>query len=801
MIKKIATIKNLAVFNDFDWDSIVRDRNNRPVHFKPLNIIYGRNYSGKTTLSRILCALETGKLSDKYTNSAFTVEFTDGTTVNQTSPKAHPYTVRVFNEDFVRSHLRVFFDDEHGIAPFAVLGDDNAELAEKLEAKEAELGPEEMPGSLLAREAERRTDWFTAQRDHKDAIEALEKQLRDKANAPGHGIKHNKLYGDANYDIRKIKDDIKTVRGKGYTPLAEAKADELKALLNETPKPEIPECTPLSLEYEAIVEEARSLVQRRITVSEPIQELLDDALLQEWVRAGREHHENKRETCGFCGNRLPDNLWSKLDKHFNQESETLREEIASLMAQIDTEIERASSLMHVDVNAFYSAYVPQAKSLTSKIQTSIDAYKATLTDVRKALEKRHKDIFRASDILDVQDMSPTLETLRNEYERLRGESNDYTVSLNKKQTEARTLLRRHDVAAFVSTIRYEEQQSKIDALKKEVDSKKERLKEATADVSAARQTIADLKAQMKDEINGAEKVNHYLSHYFGHPALSLQALANDDGEKKQYRFEIYRDGSRAYHLSEGERGLIAFCYFIARLEDVETSGKKPIIWIDDPVSSFDDNHVFFIHSLINNYIAQPGAFGQLFISTHSLAFLKYLKRLPKAKEVERAYFIVHRTGSTSAIQLMPKHLKEYATEFHYLFHQIYRCALADDASDPDVDVYYNLGNNVRKFLEMYLYFKYPDAKEDDGSKLQRFFGDDPVAASLTDRIDNEYSHLKGLFERGIVPVDVPAMKRMAEFVLAKMMDRDLDQYNSLLDSIGESPPEIGDAGNLAAQSG
>ena len=127
--------------------------------------------------------------------------------------------------------------------------------------------------------------------------------------------------------------------------------------------------------------------------------------------------------------------------------------------------------------------------------------------------------------------------------------------------------------------------------------------------------------------------------------------------------------------------------------------------------------------------------------------------------------------------------------------------MADDASDPDVDVYYNLGNNVRKFLEMYLYFKYPDAKEDDGSKLQRFFGDDPVAASLTDRIDNEYSHLKGLFERGIVPVDVPAMKRMAEFVLAKMMDRDLDQYNSLLDSIGESPPEIGDAGNLAAQSG
>ena len=79
MIKKIATIKNLAVFNEFDWNLTVRDKANRPVYFKSLNIIYGRNYSGKTTLSRIFGALETGELSNKYTNPAFRVEFTDGT--------------------------------------------------------------------------------------------------------------------------------------------------------------------------------------------------------------------------------------------------------------------------------------------------------------------------------------------------------------------------------------------------------------------------------------------------------------------------------------------------------------------------------------------------------------------------------------------------------------------------------------------------------------------------------------------------------------------------------------------------
>ena len=44
-------------------------------------------------------------------------------------------------------------------------------------------------------------------------------------------------------------------------------------------------------------------------------------------------------------------------------------------------------------------------------------------------------------------------------------------------------------------------------------------------------------------------------------------------------------------LSEGERSLIAICYFMAKLEDIDTKGKDLIIWIDDPVSSFDGGKI------------------------------------------------------------------------------------------------------------------------------------------------------------------------------------------------------------------
>ena len=107
-----------------------------------------------------------------------------------------------------------------------------------------------------------------------------------------------------------------------------------------------------------------------------------------------------------------------------------------------------------------------------------------------------------------------------------------------------------------------------------------------------------IKARMNDEQKGAEKVREYLSEFFGQLQLSLKAEKENETDKS-YKFSILRDGNPAYNLSEGECNMIAFCYFMAKLEDVSTQGKKPIIWIDDPISSLDSNHIFCVYSLIH----------------------------------------------------------------------------------------------------------------------------------------------------------------------------------------------------------
>ncbi|NKZ41894.1 AAA family ATPase [Shewanella algae] len=796
-IKKIDSIKSMAVYDDFQWSSSMRDAGNNIAEFKTLNVLYGRNYSGKTTLSRIFRALETGTISDKYSSPEFQLSFDGGRIATQRSLSNHGQIVRVFNEDFVRDNLRFIVDDEQTINSFAILGEDNTRLEEEIEKHEAELGSEEDKSGLLGELFGAEEKFKGAKKEHDDKSSELEGKLRDKANKAGTGIKHNKTFGDANYNVPKIKTDISTVTKDTYSPLTDEQVSKFHDLLREEPKSEIPESSTFNLQYSAIVSKAKELIEKKIQASDPIQELLNDAALASWVRTGRGHHQEKRDKCAFCGSDLPEDLWVKLDKHFNQESEELRQALETLLGSIELERARVPNLLKIKNSDFYSNFTADLDSLAEQLSTLSESYSQRLDSIKEQIEKRRDDIFTPLEFKTSESIEDALNTVRDSYEELRNESNQLTATLSADQSEARAALRLHEVYTFINDIKYGDECKTIEALNGAMGEANEAKNTAKEKVDVKREKIAELKAQLKDESKGADRVNDYLNNFFGHQSLSLKAIEENLGDASSgYRFEVTRNDKKAFHLSEGECSLIAFCYFMAKLEDIETKGNQPIIWIDDPISSLDANHIFFVYSLINAKIVTPekyeddgeikerDRFKQLFISTHNLDFLKYLKRLPGALNKKKSqYFIINRTDQVSDITLMPRYLKDYVTEFNFLFHQIYKCAHAQIECDENHDCYYNFGNNARKFLEAFLYYKYPNAVEKD-DKLARFFGDDALASSLTDRINNEFSHLEGVFERSVLPIDVPEMKTTASFILRKIEEKDPDQYSALLQSIG-----------------
>jgi len=788
MIEKIKLIKNIAVFKDFDWDVEVRDEGNNIKDFKRINIIYGRNYSGKTTLSRIVRAMETGSISDKYENPECCISIADSDDVTQHDFNSHSKTIRVFNEDFVKENLKFIINPDENIQPFAILGSDNAKTEEEIRELNDKLGlneEEEKTGLYLELENVKSV-YRTAIGAHNSAIESLTGQLRNKATNNPNGIKYQfEKFGDQNYTITKLKDEIASAKQDDFTPISDDEKIKLAELLNEQTKEVIPEVAELEISFGDIEKSSRELISRKIGQSNKIDSLLKNAVLNRWVKEGRDHHKDKLKVCSFCDNEIDDKRWEELDKHFDEESDKLEDEIIKLLKNIEKEEKLISSTSGIKRVDFYSKFHSQVDDLTVLFDETLKNYQDSLKSLKNQLNDRKKDILNEKIFEEVTDFSSQIISQRESFDKLRIESNEYSEKLSSEQRTAKNNLRLREIYDFVNVIDYDNQMSNIGTLKVTLDDEKRKRDAKQKEVDDILIEIARKQRELKDESKGADKVNEYLNNYFGHDFLTLKAIEFDNEEtgNKQYRFEVHRDNKKAYHLSLGETSLIAFCYFMAKLQDINTKTKKSIIWIDDPISSLDSNHIFFIYSLINTQIFGEDEFEQIFISTHNLNFLKYLKRLPGADaKAKSEYFIIERKDKISILTLMPSYIKEYVTEFNYLFSQIYKCSIIERVTDENYTTFYNFGNNARKFLEIFLYYKYPD-NSSNKIKMKKFFGDEEIPAVLTDRINNEYSHLSGVFERGATVVEVPEMNKTAKLIIDRIKE-DNSQYESLLKSIG-----------------
>lgn len=124
-------------------------------------------------------------------------------------------------------------------------------------------------------------------------------------------------------------------------------------------------------------------------------------------------------------------------------------------------------------------------------------------------------------------------------------------------------------------------------------------------IGELRQEKQTKELEAKDEGEAAKRIRTFIR-FFGHDSLTLEPALITESNTPLTRFIIKRGDKEAHNLSEGECSLISFFYFIAKIED-ELNGvdhDKLIIYIDDPISSLDNNHIFFMYSLIEIYCAK-----------------------------------------------------------------------------------------------------------------------------------------------------------------------------------------------------
>jgi wobble nucleotide-excising tRNase len=782
MITKL-NIQKFGLFENYEWDKEI----GKQEQFHRVNIIYGRNYSGKTTLSRVLKCVEDKKIHDNYLDAKFQIKLANNTSISETNLVTNEINIRVYNSDFVKENLSWLHNDDGTIKPFTILGAKNVEIENKIKEINERLGSIEKQKGLLFQQQQLEQNYNRQKQQYDYKEKVLNNLLIDKAR----GIKNNApIYNVPTYQIKTINKDIPNAVKQGV--LLDDVITEKQKLLREVSKDPITPLQEFKPKFENYYLQVNELLKKKIKPSEPITELINDSLLQEWVRQGIEKHKGVRETCGFCGSIINNSLWDKLDAHFSKESEDLRKELKTKNDQFEQKKKNLENFFSLTKEQFYSNLTPQFDTLQKQWQTTIKTYTQNIDLLIFELKEREKDIFKERELSEISDASQIILETIQEINKLIDTQNKKTETLAKDQEKARIELRYSEIVKFLNSIDYNAKISEIANLHTDVSTAKTTFETIKNQIKTINEEKRTLEAQAKDESKGAELVNQHLQHFFGHNELKLVA---EKDQEQNIRFKIARDGSNASNLSEGECSLISFCYFIAKMEDElkdEINNSKLVIYIDDPISSLDSNHIFFMFSLIESLIAKPKKYCQLFISTHNLDFLKYLKQLtfPKiqsengktSKKFDIKHFLIERKNKSKIIlKHAPDYLKNYTTEFNYLFSQIYNCSESENQKISE-DYQYNFGNNMHKFLETYLFYKYPSDKLSFDERIKKFFNDD-VSYNLVRRVVNEYSHLEDSFDRALVPIDIEAIKQISQAVMNKIKEKDEEQFNALVDSI------------------
>ncbi|HEG4023726.1 TPA: AAA family ATPase [Campylobacter coli] len=785
---------NFGSYKNFTWDNGLEE-------FKTINIFYGRNYSGKTTLSRIARSFELKKHNEDFLDGNFKIKLEDGNFLTQNDVIKSNLDIRVYNSDFVKENLNYLYDKKGNIKGFKSIGEEQKNIKEIIEKREKIL---KTRNEKLQKLENDKKEFLNDDRETK-----LEEKFTEKASLiatnPNYlkGYRYNKTALKKDLNIIKNNEDAYILNNEEQNQFIKILEDKEKhnTNFNNTFNKD---------NFQGILKHSLGILEKEVIIKENL-----TSELRQWLEEGLKFHKEHLSTqqCKFCNNPLTLEriVWIENNiKDDSGEKEKIEEELKDLLDNFENyKLELKKILQDIEYENFYSNYKDSFIALKEQLGANIANYNKELLKIEEKIKEKQKDVFTPIKLENTNDFSDEIFLILNKIENLCKENDEYTNKLSTNQDEAREKLRLNEVAKFAKDSDCFAIQDEIQNLKQNINTLEKSIATQNNKIDLLESRIKKYKEKLSNLETSTSNINKYLKSYFGHNMLELKVKKDDKGQLNG-EFEILRNGKQAKNLSEGECSLIAFCYFVASLKDANTKDKNPIIWIDDPISSLDNNHIFFIFSLIENEIIKKDSFEQFFISTHNLDFLKYIKRLKKSKpkqnendeteyEFPQYYFIergVKESMETSEIKNLSKCLKKYTTEFNYLFEQIYNFKNIDDIHNEDLktSIVYNFGNNLRKFLEIYLFFKYPNNFESLKQELiERFFNDtyqsddidknQKIIAGVINRYQNEYSHLREILSRGMQPIDIEESKKIADFILKMIEKNDNNQFKALVRSI------------------
>ena len=710
-ISRITRLRSCGVFRNFTWPSDLPE-------FGGYNLIYGWNWTGKTTLSRLFRDLELGRPP----TLGHAVLRIDGSDIRGENFPQATLQVRVFNRDFI--HENVFPVEGIEMPPILVLGSEN--VKKQKEVERLKEGRAKAESNLESARSEKDTAIRDFDRFCIDRAKVIKETLRSRGQNP-----YN------NYDKSIFRDEAEKMveAGKSTThTLSDSEREERRAQVGETLKQKVAELAYSFPDFNAITDHLSELMTTTV-VSAAIETLKGDPTLAEWTRKGLAlHRDRSSQRCLFCEQPFPQDRLAALEAHFSAQYEQFIQRIKQEINELETASKATARLQLPAKTELYDDLGPEFQSADAALKKALELARRFLDGAVRLLKDKKHQVFEH---VKLELEAPPVDA--GAFENLNAVIRKHNQAC--ADFESRIEKARERLAADMIAAELEEFGRRRDA----VDRNTANAQAKKQEVQRLDDEIARLEREIVEHHQPAEELNEDLRKYLGHHELCL--------EIKKTGYTITRGGAPAQSLSEGETTAIALLYFLKSLRDRRFTLENGIIVLDDPVSSLDANALFLAFGFIRE---RTNDAGQLFVLTHNFSFfrqvrnwfhhLKGQKKRDVRKRPARFFMldsVLEEKARSSSIRWLDPLLEQYDSEYQYLFASIHRAST--ELASQGLEQNYVLPNMARRMLEAFLAFRQPQISGNLWQKLEVVLFDEAKKLRIL-RFLHTHSHSIGLGE-------------------------------------------------------
>lgn len=778
MLRRLEWIKNCGIFEDYRWDSGLPDLGR-------INVIYGPNGSGKTSLARALDAARS--VPNGFENLSIQVDEA-GTRRSTNGEHALIFDrLHVFSEAYIeRSHD---FSGDTEVEAVLTLGERTVEDEKRISELKVLI---ETTDSELTKAA-------TASR-------YANKALDDEHTTIARGVVTalSRARGDYRSNGNYHKGKVKTRFGgsrTAWTLLSDKEKDTALATVNSDERQTVVgKSYSLTIRSELPGEASAALAASPVSVV--LDTLKEHEEASSWVENGRRIHKGL-DNCIFCGGDLTEDRKKQIELHFSEEVEEAQRITDALIREIKTAQASLQGLLGdgAIAGSLFDDLRDSFKMAHIQVKTQVDELDNWLQGLLDALEKKRANV-----------LAPV------EYSLTQAPAVDGS-KIEQAVTENNDRISEHATLVQQAAKRVELH------LLKEAEAKIAKLDDAAKSAGKAKLDLDEALQKYSEEVDALEKADGdplpsasvmalELTRILGRNELSFELLP----DRKHYR--VTRHGEPARDLSTGERTAITLIHFLVNVKRADSRFGKPIVVIDDPVSSLDSGAAMGISTYIWSETVSKSHIGQVFLLTHNFELFRQWDIQIQGLPGERG--AINGSYPSNCYELIAPHQDvngvkkrvpafivwppnedtrlKVQSSYHHAFITTARAhtALALDSSmEKKLDAMLLYPNVVRRMLETFLAFKNPtsvgnftNAMRDMGPTLEDlgYTGDaDALRLQLT-RFTHANSHAESPETDAAMDPDEIGAVIAAAFTFMNAVDQ--QHFEGLCEVIGVPPASL-----------